>query len=136
MNFKGGIELNHFLFQLNNLYSSAGTYGMYDMVYDKLIEDKHDIKFEKDIKDQLWAEARKKFNKENKRLVDEFKNNSWPEDKLKALLHKYFKSKLVAKYLLDKVPTEGCLIITDESTGKQRKMLNIVGYGPINKSAK
>ncbi len=112
------------LFQINNLYNSKGTYGLYYLVYDLLKESGYEIKFSKEIKDDLWNKARIKFNTKEKRLI-----GSWPEDKLKELLHKYFKSMLVAKYLMEKVETEGCMIVIDENTGKQIKMLNIVGYG-------
>jgi hypothetical protein len=128
MTFKGKAELNQFLYQLHHLYSTSGTYGLYDIVYDKLVEDCHEVKFSKEVKDDLWTKARIKFNKENKRLITKFKENKWPEDRLKALLNKQFKSMLAAKYLMDKVPTEGCILIEDFETGKRIKFLNIVGY--------
>lgn len=112
------------LMQINNLYNSKGTYGLYDLVYDLLISSGYEIKFSKEIKEELWNKSRIKFNIKEKRLIP-----IWPENKLKELLHKYFKSMLAAKYLMDKVEIDGCMIVIDENTGKQIKMLNIVGYG-------
>lgn len=116
------------LMQINKLYNSKGTYGLYDLVYDLLIDSGYEIKFSKEIKDELWNKARIKFNIKEKRLIC-----VWPENKLKELLHKYFKSMLAAKYLMDKVETDGCMIVIDENTGKQIKMLNIVGYATNTK---
>ena len=130
MIFKDQTELNQLLYQLHHLYSTSGTYGIYDLVYDKLVEDGHSIKFDKETKDHIWNAARKRFNKDEKRTIEEFKKNKWPEDKLKTMLNRRFKSMLVTKYLLDKVESEGCLIITNEQN-KQVKPLNIVGYGKV-----
>ena len=115
------------LAQINNLYSSAGSYGLYDLVYDQLKKDGHVIKYSQEIRDKLWNKAKKKFNEDNARII-----KTWPEDNLKQLLNKYFKSELAAKYCMDKVESKGCMIISDEH-GKQIKFLNIVGYGQNTK---
>lgn len=129
MNFKSPLEATQFLYQIRNLYESSGTYGTYDVVYDKLKEDGHDIKFEQSVKDELWDKARKKFKKENKRLIEDFKKNKWPEERLKHHLHRYFKSFLVTKYILDKMEEQGIkLILMNDVTGKEIKPLDIVGY--------
>jgi len=112
------------LAQINNLYSSNGSYGLYDLVYDQLKKDGFEIKYSKDITNTYWQKAKAKMARNDKRLL-----KSWPEEMLKIRLNKYMKSYLVAKYLLDKVETDGCMIILNEDTAEQIKVVNIVGYG-------
>lgn len=129
MYFQSDAELNQFLYQLNNLYSTSGAHGMYDLVYDKLIESGRVVKFNEEIKLDLRKKALKLFNQKEKKLIKEFKVNKWPEDKLKALFHKYFKSILAAKYIMDKLEKEDItFVLKNDLTGKEVKALNIVGY--------
>lgn len=111
------------LAQINNLYQSGGTYGLYDLVYDQLKKDGFEVKYDKSTTNEIWQKAKIKFAKENKRLIAD-----WQDDKKKQHLNKYMKSMIVAKWLLERVESEGCIILSDENTGKQIKFINIVGY--------
>jgi len=133
MNFKSDAEKEQFLCQLHNLYNhniniKTDNHGLYDIVYDKLVEDGHKIKFSPEIKQELWTKARNRFKTKEKALILEFKKNKWPEDALKVMLHKYFKSILAAKYVMNKLEQDDItLVLKDDATGKEVKMLNIVG---------
>ena len=101
------------LFQIKNLYESSGSWGMYDLVYDRVKKDGHDMKFSADELKIFWEKAKKKYSAHNKRLIPQLS-----ADELKKEITKVFKSMLVAKYLMDKVESEGCLVITDEQGNK------------------
>lgn len=121
---ESNINIQHLLLQLNNLYKSQGTYGMYDLVYDQLKLDGHTIKYSKELTNQYWQKAKKKFAAENKRLI-----GVWTEDKLKELLNKYMKTILASKYVMDKLTNEDItMVLKDDVTGEEIKFLNIVGY--------
>jgi len=114
------------LAQLDNLYRSGGCYGLYDMVYDQLIKEGHSITYPPEIKAELWKKARIKFTRDKK---DTWIKRGMPEERLNIELHKYFKSFLVAKYLLDKLNQgEGYMTPLNEETGEQIKLLNIVPH--------
>jgi hypothetical protein len=107
------IHIMELLFQINNLYRSRGSYGAYNLVYDRVKQDGHDMKYSPEELKEMWEKAKKKYSADNKRLIPLL-----DEAKLKAEITKVFKSMLVAKYLMNKVEKEGCLIITDEHGNK------------------
>jgi len=114
------------LAQLDNLYRSGGCYGLYDMVYDQLTKEGHSITYPPEIKAELWKKARVKFTRDKK---DTWIRRGMPEERLNIELHKYFKSFLVAKYLLDKLNESGVYMkLIIEDSGQQVKLLNIVPY--------
>lgn len=101
------------LFQLKNLYESSGYHGMYDVVYDRVKKDGHDMKYSADELKIFWEKAKKKYSEDNKRHIP-----TMAEEYLKKEITKVFKSMMVAKYLMSKVDKEGCLIIADEHGNK------------------
>ncbi|MFA7289598.1 MAG: hypothetical protein WC055_12045 [Melioribacteraceae bacterium] len=115
------------LSQMDNLYRSEGTYGKYDMVYDLLKEQGHDLKYSKEIMNDLWREAKIKFAREKKEWI----KRETSEERKKEELNKYFKSRIVAKYLLDKYQNggpDGTHFEMQDSQGTVIKLINIVGY--------
>ena len=110
---KPDINTMQLLFQIKNLYQSSGCYGTYDLVYDRVKKDGHDMKFESDELKLMWEKAKRKYLAANKKLIPQLS-----ADELKKEITRVFKSMLVAKYLMDKVESEGCLIITDEQGNK------------------
>lgn len=81
---------------------------LYDMIYDQLIEDNHVIDYPPDIKNELWKLSQEAFT------ICEHRQPT--EDDTKTL-HRYYKSYLAKKYLLERLP---CIMhIYDESTGKE-----------------
>lgn len=101
------------LFQIKNLYGSSGCYGTYDLVYDGVKKDGHDMKYSADELKEMWEKAKRKYSAANKKLIPQLS-----ADELKKEITKVFKSMLVAKYLMDKVESEGCLVISDEQGNK------------------
>ena len=85
------------LAELNNLYQSGGTYGRYNTLYDFLEYEGKDFGQSKELKEQLWSKAKSKFNKEEQRLIN---SKEASEEFKRKELHKYYKTELVAEYLL------------------------------------
>lgn len=118
----------HLLFQIKNLYDSNGCYGLYDLVYDRVKKDGHDMRYSADELKIFWEKAKIRFSKEHPTWikgmnVKDKKGNirfdpPLSEEQIKKEITRIFKSMLVAKYLMDKVESEGCLIITDEQGNK------------------
>jgi len=110
---KCDINTMQLLFQIKNLYESSGCYGAYDLVYDRVKKDGYDMKYSSEELKEFWEKAKKRYSADNKRLIPTI-----PEEELKKEITKVFKSMLVAKYLMNKVEKEGCLVITDEQGNK------------------
>ena len=109
------VKVQRILLEINNLYSSEGTYGIYGELYDFLLADGHKIEISQDLKNEFWTAATNRFNLENKRWIE---SGLASKEKMTAELHKYYKSYLAAEYLLSQVPTKGCLILSDEQGNK------------------
>lgn len=108
-----------------------GFGGLYAELYDYLVSEGHPIglkQLEQKEKDRLWALANKKYKadhgKDNTlevftRELREAKVENYKEvaaektkERQKKDLHVIYKSFIVRKYLLDKVKTEGALLLT------------------------
>lgn len=83
---------------------SVSYYALHDFLYDFLIDKGHDMSFDPKIKAELWRLA-----------IESFKTNEKkdPTEKDTEKLHKYYKSFLVKKYLIDKLPER--LFLYDEN---------------------
>jgi len=111
------------LAQLNNLYKTKGSFGLYDLVYDFLKAEGHDLSSEN--KDTLWQKSKDRFNKERHIWIN---SGQISVEKLTEELHKYYKSYLVAEYLLNiETLTNQRLDILDEQ-GNKITLLTITGY--------
>lgn len=111
--------------QINKLYHSAHLFVdrgvwdqylckydvsrpiLYDMIYDQLIADSHKIDYEASVKNELWKLSQEAF------MICEYRA---PTENDTELLHRYYKSFLAKKYLLEKLPY--IMHIKDEVTGK------------------
>lgn len=110
------VKVQRILMELNNLYSSNGSYGIYGELYDFLIEDGHQIDISKDLKDEFWKSATNRFNVDNKRWIE---SGLATKEQMTKELHKYYKSYLAAEYLLKiKRDTGQTLDIKDEQGNK------------------
>ena len=107
------INTAQLLFQIKNLYSSGGSFGNYDLVYDRVKKDGHDMKYSPEELADIWERSKKEYALRNKKLIPRLS-----KEELKKEVTKVFKSILVAKYLMSKVKEEGCLIISDEEGNK------------------
>lgn len=103
--------------QVKNIYDREGTLiGTCDELYE-FLNAQFKIDFESLVKKQLWKIARERCKREMKNI------QSLPEDELKEIQIKYYKSELVSKFILDKLPLK--LILTDEQ-GNTIKPLTVV----------
>lgn len=111
--------------QLEHLYESKGTYGEYDMVYDFLQSEGRDFEQSEELKKKLWGVAKEKFSKQEQKLIH---SETYPQDKKMKILERYYKTELVAEYLLrvDR-ETNQRLDILDEN-GNKIKLLKWKPY--------
>lgn len=81
---------------------------LYDLIYGQLIKDGEKIDFSPSVKAELWLLSQQSFTYNEKRQ---------PNEKDTELLHKYYKSFLVKKHLLEKLPY--IMHIENADTGKR-----------------
>jgi len=104
------------LSELKHLYDSNGSYGLYTMLYDFLVNEGHDFGIDADKKAILWKKSVDRFNVECKSIIN---RGDWSKEMLTKELHKFYKSALAADYLLRvKRDTGMTLDITDEQGNK------------------
>ncbi len=103
-----------------NTFSQYGRIGLYDNLYDFLVEDGHKIDFDPNTKKQLYKLAIKTFNEERKSWIQ---SDLMSDEGKQTELNKFYKSYLVRKYLLDHyTATKEMLNITDEQGNKILKI--------------
>jgi hypothetical protein len=94
------LKAQRMLYQLYYLYElEKGFFGTYELIYDHLIEECHNINFSQEEKNKMWQSAQKRYSQEKE------KNTSAEIDKENTI--KYYKSELVKRFLWDKYKETG-----------------------------
>lgn len=113
---KLNLKVQFILSELYNLYQSEGTFGRYHTLYNFLESEGRDFKQSKELKEQLWIKAKKRFNRERQNII---KSDLISNEDKKKELNNYYKTELVAEYLLRvKRETGMTLDINDENGNK------------------
>jgi hypothetical protein len=112
------IKLQAMLTQLHNIYKyEKAIVGNYDLIYDHLKSEGHQMEFATEEKNKMWTSAQKRF------LTDHPSWKSMPEKEKQEHLIKYYKSEIVKKFLWDKYrETKMTLKLYDEN-GVQYKRI-------------
>lgn len=120
MNLNLSVQL--ILAQLNNLYKTQGSFGLYDLVYDFLLAEKHDLNLTPEKKTELWEKSKLRFNKERKTWIN---SGQIPIETITKELHKYYKSHLTAEYLLNIEKLTGQRLDILDNQGNKITLLTI-----------
>lgn len=118
------LKVQMILSEIENLYSSQGTFGQYRTLYDFLESEGHDFNISADRKTELWKASQKRFMAERGVLLSE--KNISEEDKRKEL-HGYYKSSLAAEYLLTKQKETGMTLDIKDEHGNKISLLTFTG---------
>lgn len=124
---KFNLAAQSILAQLNNLYKTNGTFGLYDLVYDFLMTQIQDLGISLQRKIQLWEASNIRFNKERSSWIGKL-----PPEKVKQEIHKYYKSSLAAEYLLSILRDSNQKLNAINIEGVNNTLLTITGYNEEN----